>query len=76
MGGPMKDKVYLDACMIIDLVEGSADQQDRLSSALKGHNLVSSELARMESRIRILTWDDIDSGVQQPQMGDGNTPSD
>jgi len=50
----MKAKLYLDACMIIDLVEGSADQQERLSSALKGCNLVGSELARMESRIGAL----------------------
>lgn len=50
----MKGSVYLDACMIIDLVEGSPDQQERLSNALKGRNLVSSELARLESRIGAL----------------------
>lgn len=54
MGRPMKGSVYLDACMIIDLVEGSADQQERLSTALKGRDLVSSELARLESRIGAL----------------------
>ncbi len=50
----MKGSVYLDACIVIDLVEGRPDQQDRLSSALEGRHLVSSELVRLESRIGAL----------------------
>ena len=50
----MTGSVYLDACMIIDLVEGRPDQQECLSNALKGRTLVSSELARFESRIGAL----------------------
>jgi predicted nucleic acid-binding protein len=46
--------VYLDACMIIDLVEGAPDLQRRLRSAIRGRTLVSSELARLESRIGAL----------------------
>jgi len=47
-------RVYLDACMIIDLVEGSAEQQKALKMALKGQDIVSSELARLESLIGAL----------------------
>jgi len=50
----MTGSVYLDACMIIDLVEGRPDQQERLSNALKDRTLISSELARLESRIGAL----------------------
>ena len=47
-------RVYLDACMIIDLVEGNAEQQKALKRALKGQYIVSSELARLESLIGTL----------------------
>ncbi|AFL73253.1 hypothetical protein [Thiocystis violascens] len=47
-------RLYLDACMIIDLVEGDAEQQKRLKAALRGQDVVSSELARLESRIGAL----------------------
>ena len=40
--------------MIIDLVEGAPDLQQRLRSAIRGRTLVSSELARLESRIGAL----------------------
>ena len=40
--------------MIIDLVEGTPDLQRRLRSAIRGRILVSSELARLESRIGAL----------------------
>lgn len=50
----MKGSVYLDTCIVIDLVEGRPDQQDCLSSALEGQHLVSSELVRLESRVGAL----------------------
>ena len=46
--------VYLDAYMIIDLVEGAPDMQQRLRSAIRGRTLVSSELARLETRVGAL----------------------
>ena len=50
----MSGSVYLDACMIIDMVEGDADMQRHLRNAIRGRTLVSSELARLESRIGAL----------------------
>lgn len=50
----MNGSVYLDACMIIDLVEGVPDLQRTLRTRLQGRNLVSTELARLESRIGAL----------------------
>lgn len=47
-------RLYLDACMIIDLVEGDAERQQSLKTALRGQDVVSSELARLESRIGAL----------------------
>ncbi len=47
-------RVYPDACMVIDLVEGNADQQKTLKLALKGQDIVSSELTRLESLIGAL----------------------
>lgn len=44
-------KVYLDSCMIIGLIEGDARQQQLLKSRLRSHQIFSSELARLESRI-------------------------
>ncbi|WP_058556787.1 type II toxin-antitoxin system VapC family toxin [Thiohalocapsa sp. ML1] len=50
----MKGSVYLDTCIVIDLVEGRPDQQDCLSRALEGQHLVSSDLVRLESRVGAL----------------------
>jgi predicted nucleic acid-binding protein len=47
-------RVYPDACMVIDLVEGEADCQDRLAARMRGNWIVGSELLRMESRIKAL----------------------
>ena len=50
----MTAPVYLDACIIIDLVEGQPEQQERLAAALKGRAVIATELARLESRIGAL----------------------
>ena len=50
----MSGSIYLDACMIIDLVEGVPNLQRRLREAIRGRTLVSTELARLESRVGAL----------------------
>jgi uncharacterized protein len=47
-------RVYLDACMVIHLVEGNSHQQQILKRALLGKMVFSSELVRLESRIKVL----------------------
>ncbi|MCD2449354.1 PIN domain-containing protein [Methylicorpusculum oleiharenae] len=47
-------RVYLDACMVIHLVEGNSQQQQVLKRALLGQKVFSSELVRLESRIKAL----------------------
>lgn len=47
-------RVYLDACMVIHLVEGNSLQQQVLKRALLGQKVFSSELVRLESRIKAL----------------------
>jgi len=44
-------KVYLDSCMVIGLIEGDAIQQKLLKARLKGQQIYSSELVRLESRL-------------------------
>lgn len=46
--------VYLDACMVIHLIEGNSQQQQVLKRALLGQKVFSSELVRLESRIKAL----------------------
>lgn len=46
--------VYLDACIIIDLVEGAPEMQCVLRNAIRERKVVSTELARLESRIGAL----------------------
>jgi len=46
--------IYLDACVIIDLVEGAPEMQRTLRNAIRNRNVVSTELARLESRIGAL----------------------
>jgi len=46
--------IYLDACMVIDLVEGNPRQQAILVQYLVGKWIYSSELVRLESRIKAL----------------------
>ena len=47
-------RIYLDACMLIDLVEGEASRQNRLKAGIRGKWMVGSELLRLESRIKAL----------------------
>ena len=47
-------RVYLDTCMVIHLIEGSSRQQQILKRALQGKIVFSSELVRLESRIKAL----------------------
>ena len=47
-------RIYLDACMVIDLVEGAPRQQALLVQYLVGQWIYSSELVRLESRIKAL----------------------
>jgi len=47
-------RVYLDACMVIHLVERNSQQQQILKRALLGKIVFSSELVRLESRIKAL----------------------
>ncbi len=47
-------RVYLDACMVIHLIEGNSQQQQILKRALLGKIVFSSELVRLESRIKAL----------------------
>jgi len=47
-------RVYLDACMVIHLIEGNSQQQQILKRALLGKIVFSSELVRLESRIKTL----------------------
>ena len=47
-------RVYLDACMVIHLIEGNSQQQQILKRALLGKIVFSSELVRIESRIKAL----------------------
>lgn len=47
-------RIFLDACIVIDLVEGSAKQQDQLRTLILGKHVVGSELVRMESRLKAL----------------------
>jgi predicted nucleic acid-binding protein len=46
--------VYLDACIVIHLVEGDEEQQKMIKSALRGKTVFSSELVRLEARIKAI----------------------
>ena len=52
--------VYLDACMVIYLVEGDSRHQQLLKQALLGKTVFSSELVRLESRIKALRENNTD----------------
>ena len=47
-------RVFLDACIVIDLVEGKPEQQDQLKRLLTGKIVCGSELVRIESRLQVL----------------------
>ena len=43
--------VYLDACMVIGLIEGDSEQRQAMKCYLSGHVIFSSELVRLEARL-------------------------
>lgn len=45
-------RLFLDTCIVIDLVEGRPEQQSQLKALLLGKRVVSSELVRMEARLQ------------------------
>jgi len=47
-------RIFLDACIVIDLVEGKPEQQDKLKPLIAGKQVFGSELVRMESRLQAL----------------------
>lgn len=47
-------RLFLDACIVIDLVEAKPEQQGKLKILITGNQVVSSELVRMESRLQAL----------------------
>lgn len=47
-------RIYLDACMLIELIEGEADRQLRLKAAIRGKHIIASELLRLESQIKAI----------------------
>lgn len=47
-------RIFLDACIVIDLVEGRPEQQDKLKPLIAGKQVFGSELVRMESRLQAL----------------------
>lgn len=47
-------RAYLDSCMVIDLVEGEDFQQRALIKRMGGKLIFTSELVRLEARIKAL----------------------
>ena len=43
--------VYLDACMVIGLIEGDSEQRHALKLYLSGQVVFRSELVRLEARL-------------------------
>lgn len=52
--------VYLDACMVIGLIEGDSEQHQAMKCYLSGHVIFSSELVRLEARLL---------GIRQKKVG-------
>jgi predicted nucleic acid-binding protein len=48
----MTTRVFLDTCIVIDLVEGRPEQQVQLESLILGKQVLSSELVQMEPRLQ------------------------
>ncbi len=44
-------RIFLDACIVIDLFEAKPEQQKVLTDALLGKTPYGSELVRMEARL-------------------------
>ena len=47
-------RIFLDACIVIDLVEARPEQQELLKILITGKEVFGSELVRMESRLQAL----------------------
>ena len=47
-------RIFLDACIVIDLIEGKPEHQDTLKPLIAGKQVFGSELVRMESRLQAL----------------------
>lgn len=47
-------RIFLDACIVIDLVAGRPEQQDKLKALIAGKRVFGTELVRMESRLQAL----------------------
>ncbi len=45
-------RVFLDACIVIDLFEAKPEQQEILARLLVGKTIYSSELVRLEARLQ------------------------
>lgn len=45
-------RIFLDTCIVIDLVEGTPEQQGKLKALIAGKEVFGSELVRMESRLQ------------------------
>lgn len=50
-------RIYLDTCMVIDLIEGETNRQTWLRSGIRGKWVVGSELLRLKSRIKAIRDD-------------------
>ena len=47
-------RIFLDSCIVIDLVEAKPEQQDQLKTLIAGKQVYTSELVRLESRLQPL----------------------
>ncbi len=47
-------RLFLDACIVIDLVEAKPEQQNKLKILITGKQVFGSELVRLESRLQAL----------------------
>ena len=47
-------RIFLDTCIVIDLVEAKPEQQDKLKILITGKQAIGSELVRMEARLQAL----------------------
>jgi predicted nucleic acid-binding protein len=50
----MMIRLFLDACIVIDLVEAKPEQQNKLKILITGKQVFGSELVRLESRLQAL----------------------
>jgi predicted nucleic acid-binding protein len=50
----MTTRIFLDSCMVIDLVEARPEQQAMIKGLIRGKWVCGSELVRMEARLKPL----------------------